>query len=365
MISRGSRIGAMLAPLVLILAALGAGVPANAAPDTLTVEDVNAQLDQLEQDQHELAARREVLEARLASSQNQLGATQIEIEARQARIDALKPQLARIALQVYQDLGLNSTMAVLTSDNTQHMLTQITMNQRVEDATLVLIQSLQLEQASLADAKRGLVEVIESIDADTAELVALEEANKQKAAEASDLLDRLTASAAAKAALAAARGGTVSTGAGADDGNGVADPREAVPDPSPRLVNPLPSAQLSSPFGMRVNPVTGVYELHDGTDLAAPCGTPVGAAGNGLVTQYYWHTWGGGNRMIVDNGIIDGHHIVTGYNHLSGAIAEVGDKVTQGQPIALVGSTGMSTGCHLHLQVWVDGQIVDALPYIQ
>lgn len=360
MISRRARIAVALSCVVMLFSGLVMS-PVSASP---TIEDVHAQLDQLEQDQHELTAKREALEAKLSSSQSQLAATQTEIENRQARIDTLQPQLARIALQTYQGLGLNSTMAVLTSPDTEQMLSQISMNQRVQNSTVALIQWFQSEQASLLDAKRGLANVIESIDEDRAGLAALEEENKVKVAESNALLGRLSAAAAAKAALAAAQGGTgISNGIG--DGDGVSDPNDAVPNPSPRLTNPVPSAVLSSPFGMRVNPVTGVYELHDGTDFAAPCGTLVGAAGNGLVTQYYWHTWGGGNRMIVDNGIIDGHHIVTGYNHLSGNISVAGDKVSQGQPIALVGSTGMSTGCHVHLQVWVDGEIVNALPYIK
>jgi murein DD-endopeptidase MepM/ murein hydrolase activator NlpD len=68
--------------------------------------------------------------------------------------------------------------------------------------------------------------------------------------------------------------------------------------------------------------------------------------------------------LVVDNGIIGGHHIVTSYNHLSGGLVDPGESVTQGQPIAQVGTTGASTGCHLHWMIWSDGELIDPEPYV-
>lgn len=111
------------------------------------------------------------------------------------------------------------------------------------------------------------------------------------------------------------------------------------------LVRPV-DAPISSPFGMRTHPVTGVRKLHDGTDFAAPCGTPVRAAAPGVVSS----TSAGdayGRRVVLRH---DGA-LSTAYAHLSARDVSVGDQVDAGGVVGRVGSTGLSTGCHLHLMV--------------
>lgn len=116
---------------------------------------------------------------------------------------------------------------------------------------------------------------------------------------------------------------------------------------------------LSSHFGIRFHPILHVWKLHSGTDLAAPCGTAVKAAKAGQVTMA-----GGvasyGNRVVIDHG----GGLVTTYNHLSAYAATAGLKVRQGQIIGYVGTTGRSTGCHLHFEVMVGGAFVDPAPYL-
>lgn len=120
-------------------------------------------------------------------------------------------------------------------------------------------------------------------------------------------------------------------------------------------MNPVP-ARITSPFGMRVHPVTGVYKLHDGTDFGASCGTPMKAAYDGVVTERYYNR-GYGNRLMIDHGTIRGVNVTTGYNHASRYIVGVGQRVSKGQVIGYVGTTGYSTGCHLHLMVWENGRV--------
>lgn len=115
----------------------------------------------------------------------------------------------------------------------------------------------------------------------------------------------------------------------------------------------------SSPFGVRFHPILHVWKLHSGTDLATSCGTPVKAAKAGQVTLAGGFT-GYGNRVVVDHG----SGLVTTYNHLRSYAAVAGLKVQQGQIIGYVGSTGMSTGCHLHFEVMVGGAFVDPAPYL-
>ncbi len=112
---------------------------------------------------------------------------------------------------------------------------------------------------------------------------------------------------------------------------------------------------ITSPYGMRVHPITGVYKLHDGTDFGAGCGTPIRAAASGtILSQYYNGAYG--NRVILNNGTMRGVNVVTTYNHLSRFAKRSGSHVSRGEVIGYVGSTGYSTGCHLHFMVLANGR---------
>lgn len=126
------------------------------------------------------------------------------------------------------------------------------------------------------------------------------------------------------------------------------------------LSAPLDSVVMSSPFGTRVSPITGAGELHTGQDMSEACGTAVKAAAAGTVTFAGWHAYGGGNRVVVEHA----NGLETTYNHLSAMDVRVGQSVERGEAIARVGSTGASTGCHLHFEVLVDGKNVDPLGWL-
>ncbi len=124
---------------------------------------------------------------------------------------------------------------------------------------------------------------------------------------------------------------------------------------------PLATLTVTSPFGYRINPLTGAAaEMHTGIDLAGACGTAVFAAGAGIVTEAGWSQYGGGNRVVVDHG----GGIQSTYNHLNSIAVSVGQQVGAGAQIAGVGTTGNSTGCHLHYEVMENGQTVDPAPYL-
>jgi murein DD-endopeptidase MepM/ murein hydrolase activator NlpD len=114
--------------------------------------------------------------------------------------------------------------------------------------------------------------------------------------------------------------------------------------------------RITSPFGMRFHPVLHYWKLHDGTDFGAGCGTRIRAPRAGRVAERYYNA-GYGKRLMIDHGYIDGKYVTTGYNHASRYIVHVGQRVRKGQVIGYVGSTGFSTGCHLHLMVWLDGRL--------
>lgn len=117
---------------------------------------------------------------------------------------------------------------------------------------------------------------------------------------------------------------------------------------------------LESGYGGRRNPFGGSgSEFHTGQDIEAPSGAPIGATADGTVTYAGWMN-GYGNLVIVDHG----NGLSTRYGHMSRIEATVGQTVTHGQLIGLVGSTGRSTGPHLHYEVRINDKPVDPLPYL-
>ena len=123
------------------------------------------------------------------------------------------------------------------------------------------------------------------------------------------------------------------------------------------MKTPINGARLSSPFGMRKHPILGYNKKHLGTDFAAPEGTPIMASGTGTITRAKWCGGGGNCIKIKHNSTYE-----TVYAHLRNFAKgiKVGKKVKQGQIIGYVGSTGMSTGPHLHYEVIVNGKKVNS-----
>lgn len=124
------------------------------------------------------------------------------------------------------------------------------------------------------------------------------------------------------------------------------------------LRKPMDGGEFRSGFGMRRHPITGGYRLHAGVDWAGPVGTPIRAAGNGVVRMAEWDS-GYGRRIELEHN----HGYVTTYNHLSafGPGITAGARVRQGQIIGRLGSSGLSTGPHLHYEVMINERVVDPL----
>lgn len=127
------------------------------------------------------------------------------------------------------------------------------------------------------------------------------------------------------------------------------------------LSAPLKNMVTSSPFGGRINPITGqTGEMHTGQDFAITCGNQVLSAAGGVVTFAGWHQYGGGNRVVVDHG----NGLSTSYNHMSSISVKVGQEVERGALAGLSGTTGASTGCHLHFEVIVNDETVDPMGWL-
>ncbi len=124
---------------------------------------------------------------------------------------------------------------------------------------------------------------------------------------------------------------------------------------------PLPgygSGSITSPYGYRIHPITGTKKFHSGIDLGAPAGTTIVAAKAGTVVRSYMSS-SYGNYTVIDHG----GGVMTAYAHQSKRLVSVGDTVSAGEKIGLVGSTGNSTGNHLHFEIYVNGSTVNPMKY--
>ena len=123
------------------------------------------------------------------------------------------------------------------------------------------------------------------------------------------------------------------------------------------------NARLNSNFGWRVHPIYGTKKLHAGVDFPVACGVPVGAAHSGRVIARTYNS-GAGNKLIVSHGIMNGRLVTTSYHHLQGFAKPVGAQVSAGETVGYVGTTGSSTGCHLHFETHEDGNAVNPAKFL-
>lgn len=123
---------------------------------------------------------------------------------------------------------------------------------------------------------------------------------------------------------------------------------------------PVEGTNFTSGFGVRSDPFQRRAAMHPGVDLAGPVGTPIRATADGIVNRSEWVT-GYGNLVEINHG----RGIQTRYGHLSRSLVTPGQRVKRGDVIALMGSTGRSTGSHLHYEVRLDGKAVNPVPFMQ
>lgn len=145
--------------------------------------------------------------------------------------------------------------------------------------------------------------------------------------------------------LAAQRAAALAAGGFEPSGSGV-------------LLNPV-GGPIGSPFGRRFHPIFKEWRMHEGVDLRASCGTPIRAAADGVVLSVSYDSSGGHRLQLRHAG-----GLVTSYLHAQGYRVRAGQQVSRGEVVGSVGSTGWSTGCHLHFGVRVDGRLVDPARYL-
>ena len=124
---------------------------------------------------------------------------------------------------------------------------------------------------------------------------------------------------------------------------------------------PVKTAEFTSGYGIRSDPFRGSAAKHAGIDLAAPVGTPIYATADGVISDAGYNSGGYGNLIKIDHG----KGIETRYGHLSAILVAAGQRVSRGQMIGRMGSTGRSTGSHLHYEVRIDARAVNPIPFMK
>ena len=325
-----------------------------------------------------------VLKGQIAEVQNSIGLKEQEIAAKEQQITEKEAEIAdqwgdfKQHMAAMQELRDGGSVAMLSAVNDLYEL--LTFNEVMQDISVKDTEIMD----NMKTAKAGLEADKTALESDRAELVSqkadlqsqkkeLDSQNSQMQSKQSELNSSISAAqmsaADAKKAQAAAQAAIES-----DELNYEAVKKQiqkliaAAASSQPQLsftgfACPLKSySRISSEYGWRKNPVSGVNKLHAGIDLAAGGGTPIYAAASGYVQVAGWSSGGYGNYVIIYHGkMSDGNQYSTLYGHMRSVATSAGKYVQQGEIIGYVGSTGNSTGNHLHLEVWKGGSKANAV----
>lgn len=324
----------------------------------------------------EMAVRLQVAQANEARAVDELAKT------RKSLVDT-RIRVARFAAQLYQDQGMGELSVALDATSPDEFASRIAMTDTVMDvqnqslnrlatakaaaaAQEAHIKALRVEVAAAKKAAEAALAKAAAARATAAkakgdlDALAAKQAREsraleaQKASEKAQLdraqreqrrLQQVLAARAIAAKAAAARRARAARNAG--------KPLPPDPTPSSGFLSRPSEGYISSEFGRRFHPILHYWRLHAGRDYAANCGTPIRAAADGQVISAGWGG-GYGNRIMIDHGIRRGVDLVTTYNHMERYAVRSG-SVSRGQVIGYVGTTGSSTGCHLHFETYEDG----------
>lgn len=365
------------------------------------LDDVRAQLPQARTDlaaaESDLAAAQRQVEQvsdRLEVAQSELGEINHQVAQADQKSDEYAEAVGGLARQVYRSGEQASPMILAmtsqsTADITDRAATaqslaraqnqalasarselavqrnrsarQEALTERVKELheQAVASQTLAQEKQTKADEKLSALEELESTEAARLKDV---EANRDAAKKQLD--DARAVADQARSVIARIdeenrqaqnqwnQGGSSNSGGG----SGVAT--------SGMWAYPLPSwYPVTSPFGYRYHPIYGQMILHSGVDLGAPCGTTALATANGVVTEVSYNSISG-NYVTLNYGMVGGNSYQAMFLHLSAQTVSVGQHVSTGQTVGLVGTTGSSTGCHLHYEFIINGESVDPMNYM-
>lgn len=403
---------ALLLAVLMIFSALASGLSyAGAAGGISSLKkQLSSIASQKAAVKREIAALGDKIDAaseRKAALDKQMELTQDEIDTTKALIRSLKEQIgvksdeldeAERALDektelfetrvrvMYENGDISYLDVLLSSDSFSDMLSNLEIVSQIMDYDKKVVRDytaakkdIEVKKASLESDKKDEETYQDSLESKynaldnqkseqqkiITELNANMDAKKAQAekmeAEQESInseIERLSREAAARAAAEAAARKKQQQQSGSSSSSG--DSGVVIPT-SGTFVWPLPdygTGRISSPYGYRTHPITGKRKLHAGIDVGVPSGSTIVAAASGTVVRSYMSS-SYGNYTVIDHG----GGVMTAYAHQSKRLVSAGEHVSAGQKIGLVGSTGNSTGNHLHFEVYVNGSTVDPMRY--
>lgn len=338
------------------------------------ISDLNAQIRELDPEITEAASSASRLRAEVESLKMDIAATEAEIEATEAEYEYQQKLLNDRMTASYKQGNSFYLDLVLNAKSITDLIARTTLVQRVISANNDVALTLIYTQEQLESARSDLDRKLTAVAAKRAEADAVEKnlrslrsqrqsaLNHQQAAQrektslmeaSEDDAERWKAQAeeeeAAARRMEAELRASASTGSGEYTG-GV-------------MAWPVPGGTLTSPYGWRIHPIFGSKRFHHGIDITRGSGTIVAAADGEVIRASYGWNGGYGNLVVLDHG----EGVTTLYAHIldGGINVSSGQQVSKGQPIALVGSTGYSTGPHLHFEVRINGASTDPMAYLR
>lgn len=344
------------------------------------LSDAKAQLNASKKEANSLTSQINTLDYQINVTQNDITQTMADIEQTLSDIEKKKEELdIKSAEIVKQNEDLNARLramykngeigyieVLLGSGSFSELMTNLDMITRIYKQDEDFMDLLQEQYDAIAETKRELetlnkeLEVKQAqletqkaaLESDKSEVEALR-ADVQKDIDAQNaLIDGLNAAAAQITSLIQAEQNKGSSSGGSTLSN-------------PTFVGgsfclPAPSyTRISSYYGYRIHPITGTKKMHTGVDFAAASGTPCVAGNGGTVIYSGWYS-GYGNTVIIDHG----GGISSLYAHNSALLVSKGQKVSKGQQIAKIGSTGNSTGPHCHFEIRINGKHTNPMSYL-
>jgi murein DD-endopeptidase MepM/ murein hydrolase activator NlpD len=331
------------------------------------------------QDNLAVAARLDAqMQARLQAAEHRLAAARVALDLARRRVTDQRAAIGELAASNYAngDPALMGLAVMLNSQDPAEVTSQMNTVTSLMDKQTTLLAQLReararmvAEEAKVEEAKQVVGVQRQAARANLVRKQGLERSAEQARAEVATLVTRSRAAEAQ--AARARRADLVQLRAAKKQEERI---RRLILERARRqkggyrgdtggfLHRPVPGA-VTSPFGYRRHPIYGYWGLHDGTDFSAPCGTPNRAAGSGTVISEYWSDVYG-HRLYLDLGQVNGKNMTVIYNHLSSYRVSAGQRVSRGEVVGYAGSTGWSTGCHLHFTVMLDGNPVNPMGYL-
>ena len=340
------------------------------------IGSVSEQLKQIEEQLRQATAELGTIKEQRVAVENDITLNERQLAEAQKRLEGRESVFYKRVRDIYINGRLSYLDVVIGSKDFSDFANRLEVLKRIIDSDITLINEIKKERADIEAHKQKL-------EADRAKLVELEKSALAKQAEieqkkaernvvlqkaqndratAMQAIEELNASSAQVSAMLkerqAARAAAAAAAAAAAQSSGGQGASDNWVQGTGQLGWPV-SGEITSPYGYRVHPIWGTTIYHSGIDIGVDEGTPVHAADGGVVV---WSGWMGGYGYAV---VIDhGNGLSTLYGHNSELAVDEGQSVAKGQVISYAGSTGNSTGPHVHFEVRVNGDPVDPMGYL-